>query len=91
MPEPTSGSRSATHLATLKPLKCVGGKMAKEACQDPEKAKYIGKCHGGNRVWGELGADIFVDDKGKQSFAAALARRRCPGCHCPHLLHRRRL
>ena len=62
LPEPGS----AAHLATLRPLKHVGGKMTKEACLDPDKAKYIGKCHGGNRVWGELGADIFVDDKGKQ-------------------------
>ena len=52
LPEPTS----ATHLATLRPLKHVGGKMPKEACLDPAKAKYIGECHSGNRVWGELGA-----------------------------------
>ena len=57
---------SAAHLAMLEPLKRTGGKMSKEACRDPEKAKYIGECHGGNRVWGELGADSFVDDKGKQ-------------------------
>ena len=62
LPEPTS----AAHLATLEPLKRTGGKMSKEACQDPAKAKFIGECHGGRRVWGELGADIYVDNKGKQ-------------------------
>ena len=30
------------HLAKLKLLKRVGGGMSKEACQDPEKAKYMG-------------------------------------------------
>ena len=62
LPEPTS----ATHLVTLKPLKRVGGKMSKEACQDPELVKYIGECHGGKRVWGDHDADIYVDEKGKR-------------------------
>ena len=62
LPEPTS----AAHLAKLEPLKRIGGKMSKEACQDPEKAKYIGECCSGTRMWGDLGADIYVDDKGKQ-------------------------
>lgn len=62
LPEPTS----AAHLATLKPLKRVGGKMSKEACQDPELAKYIGECHGGKRVWGDYDADIYFDEKGKR-------------------------
>ena len=62
LPEPTS----AAHLAKLNPLKRVGGGMSKEACQDPEKAKYIGKCCGGRRMWGELGADIYVDEKGSR-------------------------
>ena len=61
LPEPTS----AAHLAKLEPLKHVGGGMSKEACQDPEKAKYIGECCGGRRAWGELGADIYIDDKVK--------------------------
>ena len=60
-PEPTS----AAHLAKLNPRKRFGGKMSKEACQDPEKAKYIGECCGGSRAWGELGADIYIDDKDK--------------------------
>ena len=62
LPEP----RSAAHLANLEPLKRVGGKMSKEACQDPAKAKYIGECCGGRRAWGELGADIYIDDKDKR-------------------------
>ena len=53
-------------MAKLKPLKRGGGKMSKEACQDPEKAKYIGECCGGRRVWGELGADIYIDDRDKR-------------------------
>ena len=90
LPEPSS----AAHLAKLNPLKRVGGGMSTEACQDPEKAKYIGECCGGRRVWGELGADIYIDDKrtnGGPSFVVAPARRRCPGCRCPRLLHRRHL
>ena len=62
LPEPTS----AAHLAKLKPAGRLGGKMSKEACQDPEKAKYMGECCGGSRVWGDLGAEIYVDGKGKQ-------------------------
>ena len=62
LPEPYS----AAYLAKLNPLKRVGGGMSKEACQDPEKAKYIGECCGGRRVWGELGADIYIDDKDKR-------------------------
>ena len=62
LPEP----RSAAHRANLAPLKRLGGKMSKEACQDPAKAKYIGECCGGRRAWGELGADIYIDDKDKR-------------------------
>ena len=62
LPEPTS----AAHLAKLTPLKRLGGKMSKEACLDPGKAKYFGECCGGRRAWGELGADIYIDDKDKQ-------------------------
>jgi hypothetical protein len=62
LPEPTS----AAHLAKLEPFKRGGGKMSKEACQEPEKAKYIGECCGGARVWGDLGADIYVDAGGKR-------------------------
>ena len=40
--------------------------MSKEACQDPAKTMYIGECCGGRRKWGELGADIYIDDKAKR-------------------------
>ena len=42
LPEPSS----AAHLAKLTPLKRPGGKMSKEACQNPEgpeKAKYVAR------------------------------------------------
>ena len=75
LPEPTS----AAHLAKLEPLKRLGGKMSKEACQDPEKAKYIGECCGGRRAWGELGADIYIDDKAKRWALGCLLLRRLQG------------
>jgi hypothetical protein len=74
LPEPTS----ATHLVTLKPLKRVGGKMSKEACQDPELVKYIGECHGGKRVWGDHDADIYVDEKGKRWAVFCCGARKAP-------------
>ena len=52
--------------------------MSKEACQDPEKAKYIGKCCGGARVWGDLGADVYVD-AGEKRWAVFS----CGACKAP--------
>ena len=78
LPEPVS----ADHLARLKPLKRVGGKMSNEACNDPEKAQYMGKCcaPGGTRMWGQGSADIFIDeDQNGKQYAVFL----CGGCKQP--------
>jgi hypothetical protein len=76
LPEPSS----AAHLAKLTPLTRLGGKMSKEACQNPEKAKYIGECCGGRRAWGELGADIYIDDTVKDKQWAVFC---CGACKTP--------
>ena len=65
LPEPTT----AAHLAELKPKGRVGSKMSKDALEDPAKAKDIGQCCGGTRIWGELGAAVYMDTYG--------------GCPCP--------
>ena len=58
LPEPTS----ADHLAKLVgPRKRAGGQMSATACQDPAKAKHMGKCCGGSRVWGEGNATEYID------------------------------
>ena len=78
LPEPVS----ADHMARLKPLKRVGGKMSNEACNDPEKAQYMGKCcaPGGTRMWGQGSADIFIDeDQNGKQYAVFL----CGGCKQP--------
>ena len=54
--------------------------MSKEVCQNPEKAKYIGECCGGRRAWGELGADIYIDDKVKDKQWAVFC---CGACKAP--------
>ena len=69
---------NAAHLAKLKPKKRIGGKMSKAACEDPEKAVYIGLCCGGTRVWGDLGADIYHDEHDKE-FAVFC----CGACKAP--------
>ena len=74
LPEPVS----AAQLAGLKPLKHVGGKMSEAKSKDPAFAKYLGECCNGSRVWGDLGADIYVDDKGKQWAVFC-----CGGCKSP--------
>ena len=78
LPEPVS----ADHMARLKPLKRVGGKMSNEASNDPEKAQYVGKCcaPGGTRMWGQGSADIFIDeDQNGKQYAVFL----CGGCKQP--------
>ena len=53
--------KTPAHLAKLKPVK-VGGKMNVEAAgADPAKAKYMGLCCGGTRIWGEFDAAIYRD------------------------------
>ena len=90
---------NAAHLAKLKPKKRLGGKMSKAACEDPEKAVYIGLCCGGTRVWGDLGADIYHDEHEKE-FAVFccgackaplpwLPQPRVPAPRHPHLPHHR--
>ena len=73
LPEPTS----AAHLAKLKPLR-VGGKMKEAACRDPSKAKYLGQCCGGTRIWGDFHADEYVDGN-RNSFAVFC----CGACRLP--------
>jgi predicted small lipoprotein YifL len=77
LPEPTS----AAHLARLKPSGRVGGKMSRTACEDPDKAKYIGRCCGGVRVWGELGADVYHDEHEKSEKKWAVFC--CGACKAP--------
>lgn len=75
LPEPTS----ADHLAMLVgPRKRAGGKMSATACQDPAKAKHVGKCCGGSRVWGEGNATEYVDGN-RNSFAVYC----CGACRLP--------
>ena len=74
LPEPIT----ATHLANLKPLKHVGGKMSEAKCKDPAFAKYLGECCNGSRVWGDHGADTYVDDKRKEWAVFC-----CGGCKSP--------
>jgi len=53
--------KTPAHLAKLKPVK-VGGKMNVEAAlADPAKAKYMGLCCGGTRIWGEFDAAVYKD------------------------------
>ena len=66
--EPTT----AAHLAMLELKARVGSKMSKDACKDPAKAKYIGQCCGGTRVWGEGYAAVYMDECGS-----------CPRLACP--------
>jgi hypothetical protein len=71
--EPTT----AAHLAKLTP-KGVGGKMSMVARADPAKAKYLGQCCRGSRVWGERDADVYVDAD-LNCFAVFC----CGGCKLP--------
>ena len=71
--EPTT----AAHLSMLTPLR-VGGKMTAAACTDPSKAKYLGMCHSGTRVWGDLDADMYRDGS-RNKFAVFC----CGACKLP--------
>ena len=68
LPEPIT----AAHLAKLEPKGRIGSKMSKHALKDPAKAKYIGQCCGGTRIWGELDAAVYKDTYGS-----------CPRLACP--------
>ena len=57
LPEPTT----AEHLARLVPRKRAGGKMSEEDLKDPAKAKYIGECCGGERVWGDGNPSVYMN------------------------------
>ena len=57
LPEPTT----ADHLAKLEPRKRKGGNMSKKDLQDPAKAKYLGPCCKGTRVWGDGNPSVFMD------------------------------
>ena len=52
---------TAAHLAKLMRKCRVGGKMSKKDLQDPAKAKYISRCCGGDRVWNDSSATIYMD------------------------------
>ena len=57
LPEPTT----AEHLARLVPRKRPGSKMSEKDLHDPAKAKYIGLCCGGTRVWGDGNPSVYMD------------------------------
>ena len=52
--------------------------MSATACQDPAKAKHVGKCCGGSRVWGEGNTTEYVDIN-RNSFAVYC----CGACRLP--------
>ena len=57
LPEPAT----AAHLAKLTPRGRVGTPMSKQDRRDPAKAKYMGQCCGGSRVWGDGNAAVYMD------------------------------
>ena len=57
LPEPAT----AAHLAKLKPRARVGTPMSEKDRKDPAKAKYVGQCCGGSRVWGDGDAAVYMD------------------------------
>jgi len=70
--------KTPAHLAKLKPVK-VGGKMNVEAAlADPAKAKYMGLCCGGTRIWGEFDAAVYKDAN-RNDYAVFV----CGGCKEP--------
>ena len=85
LPEPTT----AAHLARLKPRKRSGGKMSDKDLADPAKAKYIGLCCGGTRVWGEGEAAVYMDECAYSRWPRTLDL--LPSSFCLPLLSRRSL
>jgi len=71
--EPTSEA----HLAKLTPRGRVGTPMSTQDRRDPAKAKYMGQCCGGTRVWGDGNAAVFTDACGSCPFPACLAFPLC--------------
>ena len=53
--------KTADHLAKLTPRGRVGTPMSKQDRRDPAKAKYMGQCCGGSRVWGDGNATVYMD------------------------------
>ena len=57
LPEP----KTAAFLAKLTPRGRVGSAMSEKDRKDPAKAKYMGECCGGTRIWGEGNATVYMD------------------------------